>query len=129
MTSEHSPNQGFARAGRIKASRDFARIKIEGQRLVSGCLIANWRPLQAPASPRLGVITPGRIGRAVDRNRARRLVREAFRLHRGDLAPAVDLVVIARPSIVGKCFQGVEKDFLTILRKAGLLQLGRDSKS
>ncbi len=126
MAAEHPQRQRFARADRIKASREFARIKIEGQRLVSGCLIANWRRLDPLATSRLGVITPGRIGRAVDRNRARRLVREAFRLHRHTFSPAVDLVVIARPSIVGEPFEGVEKDFLTILRKAGLLGLERE---
>jgi ribonuclease P protein component len=126
MAAEHSQYQGFARADRIKASREFARIKVEGQRLVSGCLIANWRCLKATESSRLGLITPKRIGRAVDRNRARRLVREAFRLHRGALASAVDLIVIARASIVGKRYAGVERDFLTILRKAGLVQLKRE---
>ena len=56
------------------------------------------------------------------RNRARRLLRETFRLHQRDLAPPVDLVLVARPSIVGKGFAEVEKDFLTTLRKARLLK-------
>jgi ribonuclease P protein component len=126
MAAESTQQQGFARADRIKASREFARIKLDGQRLVSGCLIANWRRLEMPASSRLGVITPGRIGRAVDRNRARRLVREAFRLNRASFLSPVDLVIIARNSIVGKPYSGVEKDFLTLLRKAGLLRLERE---
>ena len=46
-----------------------------------------------------------------------------FRLHRADLAQPLDLVLVARPSIAGKPFQAVEKDFLTTLRRAGLVKV------
>jgi ribonuclease P protein component len=110
----------FGRAARIKQGRDFSRIRQEGKRLVSGCLIANWQLLSGGMGSRLGVITSSRIGNAVKRSRARRLLREAFRLHQNKLGSAVDLVLVARNSIVGKGFADVEKDFLTMLRKAGL---------
>ena len=112
----------FNRALRIKRVGDFARLRLQGERLTLGCLIANWRRLHPGAVSRLGVITPGRIGGAVVRNRARRLLRESFRLHRARLVEPVDLVLVARPSIVRKRFVEVEKDFLTSLRKAGLLR-------
>jgi len=111
----------FSRAMRIKQGRDFSRVRQEGQRLVLGCMIANWRKLPVDSTHRLGVVTSGKIGNAVIRNRARRLLREAFRQHQHDLTHPVDLVLVARNSIVGKGFAEVEKDFLTILRKAGLL--------
>jgi ribonuclease P protein component len=66
-------------------------------------------------------VTSSRIGNAVVRNRARRLLREVFRLHQHDLARPVDLVLIARPSIAGKNFSDVEQDFLATLRKTGLM--------
>ena len=97
-------------------------MRQEGRRLVTGCLIANWRTLPEESAPRLGVITSGRIGNAVARNRARRLMREAFRLHQEALVKPVDLVLVARPSIADKDFAGVEKDFLKILRQAGILK-------
>ena len=107
---------------RIKQGRDFSRLKQEGQRLVTGCLIGNWCRMPAGAPLRLGVVTSKRIGNAVVRNRARRLMREAFRVHQHDFAAPVDLVLVARPSIAGKPLAVVEKDFLTLLRKAGLLK-------
>src|SRR5205814_2362149 len=107
---------------RIQLGRDFSRARQEGQRLVTGCLIANWRRLPATAQTRLGVITSGKIGNAVVRGRARRLLRESFRLHQHDLAERVDLILIARASIKDKGFAAVEKDFLTTMRKAGLLK-------
>ena len=88
--------------------------------MISGCLIANWRLSKEGMASRLGVITSSRIGNAVVRSRARRLLREAFRLHQHDLKTAVDLVLVARNSILGKGLADVENDFLTILRKAGL---------
>jgi ribonuclease P protein component len=111
----------FGRAMHIKQGRDFARVRQQGRRLITGCLIANWQALPADSQSRLGVVTSGKLGNAVVRSRARRLLREAFRLHQHDLAQAVDMVLIARASIVGKRFADVEKDFLTTLRKAGLL--------
>ena len=112
----------FGRAIRLKQAREFATVRQSGERLVNGCLIANWRRLQSPAGSRLGVITAGKLGGAVIRNRARRLLRESFRLHQHELAQPVDLVLVARASIIDKGFAGVEKDFLTTLRKAGLLK-------
>jgi len=111
----------FGRAMRIKQGRDFSRVRQDGQRLVHGCLIANWRKLPADATPRLGVVTSGKLGNAVVRNRARRLLREAFRSHQHDLMQPVDLVLVARASIVGKGFAEVEKDFLATLRRAKLV--------
>ncbi len=122
MAGETPLRLRFGRAVRIKQGRDFARVRQQGQRLATGCLIANWQPLAAPAHSRLGVVTARRLGNAVVRNRARRLLRESFRMHQHDFAGPVDLVLVARPSIVGKAFAAVERDFLTTLRKAGLLK-------
>jgi ribonuclease P protein component len=112
----------FSRAMRIKQGRDFSRVRQEGERTVTGCLIANWRRVPGGGAPRLGIVTGRKIGNAVVRSRARRLLREVFRVHQHDLEQPVDLVLIARASIAGKTFTDVEKDFLTTLRKARLFK-------
>jgi len=122
MAAAASKPLGFSRAMRIKQGRDFTRVRQEGRRMVTGCLIANWRRLPPGSPSRLGVVTSRKIGKAVVRIRARRLLREAFRVHQHDLAEPVDLVLVARASIVANGLSGVEKDFLTTLRKAGLLK-------
>lgn len=122
MAAETPERLSFGRGARIKQGRDFMRVRQNGERLVTGCLIANWQRLPAGSASRLGVITSSKIGGAVVRNRARRLMRETFRLHQYSLAQPVDLVLIARQSIVEKGFAGVEKDFLITLRKAKLLK-------
>jgi ribonuclease P protein component len=110
------------RSSRLAQNRDFARVRQTGQRLVCGCLIANWNWLPEGAPPKLGVVTSKKIGGAVERSRARRLLRESFRLHQHELAEPVELVLVARNSIAGKTFAGVEKDFLAALRRASLLK-------
>lgn len=117
-----SPSLGLPRARRIKQGRDFARAKTQGKRVSSGCLIANWLTLPAGSPTRLGVITARKVGGAVARTRARRLLREAFRLHQLELTQPIDLVLVAQPSIAGKAFVDVERDFLSALRRARLLK-------
>jgi ribonuclease P protein component len=116
-----TPRLGLPRESRIKQQSDFARARAQGQRVISGCLIANFLARPAGQS-RVGVITTRKLGPAVIRSRVRRLLRESFRLHQHDLARQVDLVLVARPSIVGKNFADVEKDFLRALKQSGLLK-------
>ena len=110
----------LGRASRLAQSRDFARLRQTGDRLAQGCLIANWCKLPAGARPRVGVITSKKIGGAVQRARARRLLRESFRLHQYDLAQPVDMILVARNTIAGKSLAAVEQDYLLALTKAGL---------
>lgn len=124
MAAQSPERLCFGRKMHIKQGRDFARVRREGQRLACGCILANWQLLPAAGPPtRLGVVVGGRLGNAVVRSRTRRLLREAFRLHQHGLAQPVDLVLVARASIAGKSFVAVEKDFLTAMRRAGLLKV------
>jgi len=112
----------LGRPSRLRQNRDFARLRQQGERLAQGCLIANWSQLPDGASPKLGVVTSRKIGSAVTRSRARRLLRESFRLHQHEFAQPVELVLVARPSIAGRGFAEVEKDFLAALNRAGLMK-------
>jgi ribonuclease P protein component len=112
----------LGRATRLGQNRDFVRVRQQGERLALGCLIANWHRLPDGTAPKLGVVTSRKIGGAVERSRARRLLRESFRQHQHELAQPVELVLVARPSIAGRDFAGVEKDFLTALNRVGLLK-------
>jgi ribonuclease P protein component len=113
----------LGRASRLAQSRDFARVRQQGERLAQGCLIANWNKLPEGAPPKLGVVTSRKIGGAVARSRARRLLRESFRQHQHEFAQPVELVLVARNSIAGKKFADVEKDFLAALNRAGLRKM------
>ena len=112
----------LGRASRLPQSRDFARLRLRGERLALGCLIANWKQLPDGSRPKLGVVTSKKIGGAVARNRARRLLRESFRQHQHEFLQPVELVLVARNSIAGKSFAAVEKDYLAALKRARLLK-------
>jgi len=123
MGAEPSRSLNFPRSSRLKLARDFIRAKTKGERLACGCMIVNWLSLPENSLTRLGVVTSKKIGNAVIRSRARRLLRESFRLHQHEIGRPVDLVLVARNSIVGKSFGEVEQDFLRALGKAKLLKL------
>ena len=120
MAAKPSLRLLFPRSSRLKSRGEFARAKAEGRRLICGCLIANVLPRPPGQTSRLGVVTSKRIGGAVARSRARRLMRECFRLHQRELVRPVDLVLVARPSIAGKKLAEVEIDLLRVLRQARL---------
>jgi ribonuclease P protein component len=70
---------------------------------------------------RLGVVASKRsFRRAVDRSRAKRLLREAYRLNRHRLTGDVDVVLLARSRIREAARSEVEKDLLRLAGKAGL---------
>jgi ribonuclease P protein component len=61
---------------------------------------------------RLGITATKKIGNAVQRNRARRLIREAYRLSEEGLPTGVDIVVVARQRAVTAGMQDVRKSLL-----------------
>lgn len=92
----------FGRARRLRLKREFDQVLRSPElRLRRRTLWAAARPNGA-ASARLGLIVGKRVlKRAVDRNRAKRLIRESFRQH-VDM-PAVDVVVrLIAPQVVAE---------------------------
>lgn len=121
MSAAGPLRRGLGRDARLKLGRDFAQVRQRGQRVANGCLIVNWLRLPPGERSRLGVVVSKKVGNAVTRSRAKRLLRESFRVHQNELIGPVDLVLVARNSITKQGFAGVEKDFLTTLRRVGLL--------
>jgi ribonuclease P protein component len=82
----------------IKQLSDFQKIRSSGLRRESGFFCLNYLvcPEREPALRRLGVIATRRYGNAVQRNRAKRRLREAFRECQNALPPSVDVVLIVR---------------------------------
>ena len=113
----------FKKREKLKKRSDFDRAFKQGKS-VGGRTIVLYFPPNQSGFPRAGFIASKKVSRkAVERNRAKRLMREVFRLNKHRLK-AFDIVFIAKASIVGVKFQDVERDFLSLAEKAGILQGG-----
>lgn len=102
----------------LKSSAQFERVRREGRSWGSGLLVLN-AARNGSDTVRCGFITGKKIGKAVQRNRARRLLREAVRGMLPAVKPGWDLVWIARPGLA-------QADFQSVVNIVGdLLQRGR----
>lgn len=69
---------------------------------------------------RLGIVASRKLGRAVQRNRAKRLIRDLFRRHRSNLGTGgVDIVVIPKRELLNAPYASLETDFTAVLRRHG----------
>lgn len=85
----------------MRKRREYRQIQTEGLRvsLSHFVLIVAARPPAEGTEARLGVTASRKIGGAVQRNRAKRLVKEAFRATRRLFPTDIDLVVIVRTGL------------------------------
>jgi len=108
---------------RLRTRAEFDRVFRRGQRL-DGRLFTLVAAPNRGETDRLGLAVARRVGPAVRRNRAKRLLREAFRrLTRGS-REAFDLVVVAKPEIVSAGLVAVQRELEQRLRRVRLPPAG-----
>jgi ribonuclease P protein component len=91
--------QGLPPEHRVRKRRDFEKAYAEGKKIVTP-EFALFAPPNGLEHSRLGVTTTRKLGKAVTRNRARRLAREAYRTHRSQLPLGLDLVFVVRSPLL-----------------------------
>lgn len=107
----------FTKKMRVTRNREFQAIYEEGFRQ-RGAHLTLISKKNGTETTRLGLsVAKKRMNRAVDRNRFKRWVREAFRLNREQLPQGCDLLVIPNHGIDGYDFENVSKEFLTLSDK------------
>lgn len=105
---------------RLQARDRFQQVRRQGQSREERFAILVCLPNDLAYS-RFGFSASRRVGKAVQRNRARRLLRESVRLQLSTIAPGWDMVFIARASITQATFAQVDADCRKLLKRAGLL--------
>ena len=105
----------------ICRNNDFRRIYARGKSYVSP-LVVVYALKNRTKNVRVGITTSKKVGNAVQRNRSRRVIREAFRALAPRVRPGVDLVLVARGKTPYVKSTDVRRQLERQLQAAGLLR-------
>jgi ribonuclease P protein component len=100
----------FPRSLRLNRRGDFEKVYKQGRRHFAAHLTVFYLGRERGDGPRIGLRVGRVLGEAVERNRIKRRLREALRLHRAMLSSAVDIVVHPKRSALKVDFAGLEKE-------------------
>jgi ribonuclease P protein component len=110
--------------GRLSRSAEFERVYRQGRSTANRHLVLYTFPNSAAERPRLGLSVSRKVGGAVERNRVKRLLREAFAGAEAELRPGQDIVVVARPQArelaEREGLAGIDASLTELIEKAGL---------
>jgi len=105
----------FARDSHVRKRSDFELIYKTGTKR-SGRLMTMFTRERDQGHARLGIAATRKMGAAVARNRAKRVVRELFRHHKPS-AP-LDIVVVPRRELLDAPFERIEAEFRALLDRS-----------
>ncbi len=108
---------GFSREERLRAKGEFDRVFREGRR-VWGSLLSVCHAPNGLEHARLGIALSRGWRGAVARNRAKRLVREAFRTRKHELPKGVDVAVIPRTNWAEPTVAAIGDELVRLLQRA-----------
>jgi ribonuclease P protein component len=109
-------SSGFGLERRIRRRAEFQQVYEHGVRIRGRYSTVFLRPNPLGVG-RLGIAASKKLGGAVQRNRAKRLIREIFR--RCNHTPGLDVVVVPRRELLDAGFAALERDYRTIVERHG----------
>ena len=105
----------------LKLNHLFRRLYHRGKSAANPYLVVYCRR-NGSAENRIGYTVSAKLGHAVVRNRLRRRLREIYRLHEASVLPGWDIVVVARSRAVDASYPKLERSYLSLLDKLGLMR-------
>lgn len=106
---------------RVKRASVFQEAYAQGVKQVGRYLVL-WSREGEDMDCRLGVVASRRVGNSVARSRAKRRLRELYRLNRHRLTGRADVILVARASILKAPVDRLQQDFDAVFSRAGRLQ-------
>ena len=120
-----SESRRFGPDRRLRRRSDFQRVFETGRR-IQGRFVTLVAVRNQLGAPRLGIVASRKVGDAVRRNRAKRLIREVFR--HSDIRWDLDVVVIPRAGFFDAAYSSLETDFRTALSRCAT-RMERDGRA
>lgn len=111
----------------MKRNHEFQRLYRRGKSAVSPCLAVYCRR-NREGENHLGFTVGKKVGGAVTRNKVRRRLREIYRLNEMRVQSGYDIVIVARTKAAFTSYQKLERSFLQLLDKQGLLKKGEEEQ-
>jgi ribonuclease P protein component len=108
---------------RLTSTSEFERVKQDGHPERGRFMVLSVLRVQNGGVFRVGLITSGRLGSAVVRNRVRRRLREIVRKHQHNLREDFWIVLIARRDAANASYYALEDEWLRLAKRASILAL------
>ena len=105
----------------LKGNASFRRLYHRGASAANRCLVM-YCGRNRSRKNRVGLTVSAKLGHAVVRNRVRRRFRELYRLHRADMLPGWDIIMVGRVRAAELPYHKLEKQYLRCLAELGLLR-------
>jgi ribonuclease P protein component len=112
---------------RLRQSRGFKAVYGRGRSYVTDLIVVYMLPRPGGTRVRFGFTAGKKVGGAVQRNRAKRLMRESARALISRISGSADIIVVARRAIEGRAFADICADLEKLLSKAGALGQSQES--
>ncbi|NLG73814.1 MAG: ribonuclease P protein component [Chloroflexi bacterium] len=107
---------------RLTSSADFQRVRRLGKSYAHPLVVLVAHPNELQDQTRFGIAAGRRLGSAVKRNRAKRLLRAALQSYIKAVIPGWDVILIARQPLLQATFLQIQEAVAALLRRANLLQ-------
>jgi len=108
--------EGFGHSDRLLKRAEFLSLSKTGKKVQDTCFIIIYQ-MGRQNHPRLGITVSKRVGKAVTRNRLKRLIREFFRKNRFALEANWDINIIAKPAAASLTARGVHDSLAQLFKR------------